>query len=154
MKHQIKSFADAFRGIISAFVTEGHMRFHFVAAFFVLLFAYISKMDATQWSVLILTIGIVFASELINTAIEQVCNLYSTEQNPLIGKIKDISAGAVLITSIAAIGVALSLFIFSGKFMYAIERLSKHPFYFIPLGICAVCSVIYVIFGGYKSTKK
>ena len=154
MKRQFRSFKNAFKGIVEAFVTEGHMRFHFVAAFFVLLFAYISEMDYTQWAVLILTIGTVFAAELINTAIEEVCDLYSTEHNPLIGKIKDIAAGAVLVASIAAAGVAVFMFIFSGKLMYAFERLSKHPLFFIPLGICAVCSVLFVLFGGYKNTKK
>lgn len=154
MKRQLRSFKNAFKGIIAAFVTEGHMRFHFVAAFFVLLFAYISKMDTTQWSVLIVTIGAVFSAELINTAIEELCDLYSTEHNPLIGKIKDIAAGAVLVASIAAIGVALFLFVFSGKLMYAFERLWAHPLFFIPLGICFLCSVLFIIFGGFKNTKK
>ncbi len=154
MKRQIKSFANAFKGIAAAFITEGHMRFHFVAAFFVLLFAYISDMDTTQWAILIITIGSVFMAELINTAIEKTCDLYSTEHNPLIGKIKDIAAGAVLFAAIAATGVALALFVFSGKLMYAWERLLRHPFYFIPLGICAVCSVLFILFGGIKNTKK
>ncbi len=154
MKRQLKSFLNAFKGIAAAFVTEAHMRFHFVAAFFVLLFAYISKMDPTQWAVLFVTIGAVFSAELINTAIENLCDLYSTEHNPLIGKIKDIAAGAVLVASIAAVGVAVFMFIFSGKLMYAYERLLSHPLYFIPLGICAVCSVIFIIFGGFKNTNK
>lgn len=154
MKRQIKSFKNAFKGVASAFVSEGHMRFHFVAAFFVLLFAYISRMDFLGWAVLILTIGLVFTAELINTAVEKTCDLYSTEYNPLIGKIKDIAAGAVLASSVAAIGVALFTFVFSGKLVYAFERLLRHPLYFIPLGICVVCSVLYVIFGGYKNSKK
>lgn len=154
MKRQLKSFKNAFKGIAAAFITEGHMRFHFVAAFFVLLFAYISEMDTSQWAILILTIGAVFSAELVNTAIEQVCDLYSTEQNPLIGKIKDIAAGAVLVLAIAAAGVAVFMFIFSGKLMYAFERLLRHPLFFIPLGICAVCSVLFVLFGGFKNTKK
>lgn len=154
MKRQIKSFSNAFKGIAAAFITEGHMRFHFVAAFFVLLFAYICEVSFNEWAILILTIGSVFASELINTAIEKTCDLYSTEKNPLIGTIKDISAGAVLISAIASIGVAVFVFILSGNLMYGIERLIKHPFYFIPLGICAVCSVLFILFGGVKNTKK
>lgn len=154
MKRQLKSFKNAFKGIAAAFITEGHMRFHFVAAFFVLLFAYICEATATEWAILIITIGTVFTAELINTAIEQVCDLYSTEQNPLIGKIKDIAAGAVLVSSIAAVGVALFVFILSGKLIYGFERLLAHPLFFIPLGICAVCSVLFVLFGGIKNTKK
>lgn len=154
MKRQLKSFKNAFKGIASAFITEGHMRFHFVAAFFVLLFAYICEVTTTEWAVLIITIGAVFAAELINTAIEQVCDLYSTEHNPLIGKIKDIAAGAVLVAAIAAIGVAVFVFILSGNLMYGFERLLRHPLFFIPLGVCAVCSVLFVLFGGVKNIKK
>lgn len=154
MKRQLRSFKNAFKGIASAFTTEIHMRFHFVVAFFVLLFAYICELTTPEWAILIITIGSVFAAELINTAIEQVCDLYSTEPNPLIGKIKDIAAGAVLVAAIAAIGVAVFVFVLSGNLMYGFERLSRHPFYFIPLGICAVCSVLFIIFGGYKNTKK
>lgn len=153
MKRQIKSFKNAFKGIACAFITESHLRFHFVAAFFVLLFAYISEMDCTQWAILILTVGAVFSAELFNTSAEKLCDLYSTEQNPLIGKIKDISAGGVLASAIASVLVALWLFVFSGKLMYAVERLLRHPLYFIPLGICAGCSVLFVIFGGIKNTK-
>lgn len=154
MKRQIKSFTNAFKGIAAAFITEGHMRFHFVAAFFVLLFAYICEVSPAEWAVLILTIGLVFTAELINTAIEKACDLYSTEHNPLIGKIKDIAAGAVLISAIASVGVAVFVFIISGNLMYAFERLLMHPLYFIPLGICAVCSVLFILFGGIKNTKK
>ncbi len=154
MKNQLKSFGNAFKGIATAFVTEGHMRFHFVATFFVLLFAYICEVNSSEWAILILTIGFVFASELINTAIEKTCDLYSTEQNPLIGKIKDIAAGAVLISAIVSIGVAVFVFVISGNLMYGFERLLRHPLYFVPLGICLVCSVFYVLFGGYKTTKK
>ncbi len=154
MKRQIKSFKNAFKGIAAAFMTESHLRFHFVAAYFVFLFAYISEMAATEWAILIITVTLVFSAELINTALEEVCNLYSKEYHPLIGKIKDISAGAVLITALGAIGVALWIFVFSGNLMYGLQRLFKHPVFLIPLGISAVCSVLFVIFGGIKNTKK
>lgn len=154
MKRQLRSFKNAFKGIAAAFITESHMRFHFVAAFFVLLFAYICEVTPAEWAVLILTIGSVFAAELINTAVEEACDLYSTEQNPHIGKIKDIAAGAVLVAAIAAVGVAVFVFILNGNLTYGFERLMRHPLYFIPLGICALCSVLFIIFGGFKSTKK
>lgn len=154
MKRQFKSFANAFKGIAAAFITEGHMRFHFVAAFFVLLFAYICEVNSSEWAILALTIGSVFTAELVNTAIEELCNVYTKEHNPKIGRIKDIAAGAVLVVALAAILVAVFVFILSGNLLYGIDRLLKHPLYFIPLGICAVCSVLFIIFGGVKNTKK
>ncbi|MBE6793995.1 MAG: diacylglycerol kinase family protein [Ruminococcaceae bacterium] len=153
MKHQLKSFKDAFKGIFSAFKAESHMRFHLVAAVFVLLFAYISEMNLSQWAILLITIGCVFSAELINTAIENLCDLYSTEHNPLIGKIKDIAAGAVLILAIFAAGVALCLFIFTGRLYFAFIKLSANPIYFLPIGILGVLSLVFLIFAGRKTKK-
>ncbi len=154
MKRQLKSFKNAFKGIFSAFSTESHLRFHLVAAFFVLLFAYISEMNSSQWAVLLTAIGMVFSAELFNTAIELLCDLYTKEHNPTIGKIKDIAAGAVLFSAICAAGVALALFIFTGKLFYAFERLIANPIYFLPLGICAVCAFLFVLLGGRKNKNK
>ena len=154
MQSQIKSFKNAFKGIFSAFATESHLRFHLVAAFFVLLFAYISEMNSSQWALLLVTIGVVFSAELLNTAIELLCDLYTKDFNPIIGKIKDIAAGAVLFSAICAAGVALALFIFTGKLAYAIERLVANPIYFLPVGLCAVCAFLFVLLGGRKNKKK
>lgn len=154
MKRQLKSFRNAFKGIFSAFATEGHLRFHLVAAFFVLLFAYIGEMNTAQFSVLLITIGVVFSAELFNTAIELLCDLYTKEHNPTIGKIKDIAAGAVLVTAIAAAFVALAMFIFTGKLVYAFEKLMANPIFFLPIGICAVLAFLFVFFGGRKEKKK
>ena len=49
--------------------------------------------------------------EAINTAIEQLCDLYSTEANERIKKIKDISAGAVLIAALFAVCIAVVVFL-------------------------------------------
>ena len=47
--------------------------------------------------------------EIINTAIEKICNIISTDKNPLIKQIKDISAFAVLVQAIASLIIALIL---------------------------------------------
>lgn len=154
MKRQLRSFMCAIKGIFSAFLTESHMRFHFVAAFFVLLFAYIGEFELVEWAVLIITIALVFVAELINTAAEKLCDLYSTEHNPLIGTIKDISAGAVFVAALGAVGIALALFVFSGKLMYAFERISRHPWFIALLCLCAAISVLFIIFGGFRNSKK
>lgn len=154
MKRQLKSFACALKGVFYAFLNEGHMRFHFVAAFFVMLLGFMSKLSLTEWAIITLTVAMVFCAELINTAIEKLCDIYTTKHNPLIGKVKDIAAGAVLVVSVAAVCVALAVFVFSGNLQDAVHRLLRHPWLFIPLGVCAVFSVLFIIFGGYKNDKK
>ena len=58
----------------------------------------------SEWCILLLTIGVVLFAELMNTAIEQLAD-YSCEgkYNELIKKVKDISAGAVLVLAIVAL---------------------------------------------------
>ncbi len=64
-----------------------------------------------EWVAIILCIGMVLATELINTAIERLVDLISPDRNPIAGQIKDIAAGAVLICAIAAAIVGLIIFI-------------------------------------------
>ena len=56
-------------------------------------------------------IGGVLAAEAFNTAIERLVNLVSPQWHPIAGEVKDIAAGAVLITAIAAAIIGLMIFI-------------------------------------------
>ena len=154
MKKQLKSFGYAFEGIFSAIRTESHLRFHLVAAIYVFLFAALGEFAPCQWTSLILTVCLVIFAELVNTALEEVCDLYSTEKNPRIKRIKDVSAGAVLVLAIGACANAFFLFVVSGKLSYAFTKLSENPVWFIPLGILAVLSVLFVCFFGKKRNNK
>ena len=152
MKKQINSFKFAFEGIFSAIKTESHLRFHFVAAFYTCIFAALGAFIPTEWTILIISVCLVIFAELVNTALEEVCDLYSKDYNPHIKRIKDVSAGAVLMLAAGAVAVAVFLFISSGNLQKAFEHLTANPLWFIPLGISAVLSVLFVGFFG-KSKK-
>lgn len=64
-----------------------------------------------EWMILILTVAALLAAELLNSAIERLGNAVTTEHHPMIGKAKDLAAGAVLIVSIAALIIAAIIFI-------------------------------------------
>lgn len=153
MKKQLQSFRHAFEGIFSAICTEAHIRFHIVAAVYVFLFAYLGEFTETQWTVLILTVAVVITAELINTAIERLCDIYTTEENKNIKFIKDVSAGAVLVCAIGAAIIALFLFISTGKLMDGIELLLSRPLWLFPFGISVVLAVLFVIRGDRLNTK-
>lgn len=104
MKNFFASFKYAFAGVLSALKTERNFKVQLVAAFLVLLFAFILKVNFLEWSILILCVVLVFSLELINSAVEKICNLVHSEKHPQIKIIKDVAAGAVLL---AAIGAAL-----------------------------------------------
>ena len=153
MKKQIKSFGYAFEGIFSAIRSEAHLRFHLVAAFYVILFAALGEFTVCEWCALIITVCLVIFAELVNTALEEVCDLYSTKFNPGIKRIKDISAGAVLILALGACVSAVFLFIVSGNLALGFDKLIESPLWFIPLGISALLSVLFIGFFGRKKQK-
>lgn len=153
MKKQVKSFFCAFRGIFSAISTESHLRFHLVAAFYVVFFALLGEFNTSQWAILIITIGVVIFAELINTAVEDLCDLYTKEYNTKIKRIKDIAAGAVLVTAVASVFIALCLFIFTGNICHIFSRLTTEPLWFIPLGTSVVTSLLFLLLPGRKNKK-
>ncbi|MGN0452973.1 MAG: diacylglycerol kinase family protein, partial [Ruminococcus sp.] len=75
---ELNSFRCAFRGFFTALKSERHLRFHLIAAVFTLIFAYLGKFEFYEWLALIITICCVIGAELINTAVEALCDLYST----------------------------------------------------------------------------
>lgn len=106
-------FLHAFQGLFFAIKEEVSLVIHFVIAIIVLVIAGIlhAKMSITDWSIIVLVIGLVIALELINTAIENLVDLVAFKFNINSKKIKDISAAATLIISITAIIIGLLILI-------------------------------------------
>ena len=69
------------------------------------------NISINEWIAIALTCGIVLAAESFNSAIEALCDLVSPQQNPIIKKVKDLAAAAVLFTAIAALIVGCIIFI-------------------------------------------
>lgn len=107
----IRSFKYAIQGLLSAIRSEANLRFHIVAAVAVCATGLWLKPETGEWCIVVLCIGAVFGIELINTSIEQLCNHVTADEHPSIKKIKDISAAAVLIVSIASVIAGLMIFL-------------------------------------------
>ena len=107
------AFGNAFLGFDYAFRTERNLKIHFTVAVLVITAGALLKISALEWAIIMLTIGAVFVTEMINTAIEYTVDLASPEKHELARKAKDVSAGAVLI--IAASSVIIGLIIFLPK---------------------------------------
>ena len=108
----VKSVKFALKGIIYAIKNERNMRIHTVAAVFVLFLSAVCGMNLTEYAILILTIGLVIICEMFNTVIESFIDLCAKEYNSIAKIAKDMSAGAVMVSSMAAVIVG---FIFFGK---------------------------------------
>jgi diacylglycerol kinase len=90
--------------------SELHLQFHAVATVVVIGLGFYFALTATEWMMVALAVGTVWSAELVNTAIEALTDLVSPEYHPLAGKAKDVAAGAVLVTAIAALLVGLFIF--------------------------------------------
>jgi diacylglycerol kinase len=105
------SFHCAWNGIRYAFKTQRNMKIHSVAPWGVIALGWYCGIQSWEWAVLVLTMGLVLAAELINTAVEKTVDLYTAKLNPLAGLAKDLAAGAVLVTAIAALIIAGIIFV-------------------------------------------
>lgn len=105
------SFKYALSGIKKCINNEQNMFIHFMVATIVVIGAFIFKISIIEWMLCLVMISLVFASELINTSIEAVCDLISKEENNYIKIAKDTAAGAVLVFSIAAFLIGIMVFL-------------------------------------------
>lgn len=106
----VESFNASVEGFIYVLKTERNMRVHFLAAFFFILLGIYLNFTYLELLALSITITIVLASEMINTAIELIVDMVKSEFHPIARIIKDVSAGVVLLTSINAVIVGYILF--------------------------------------------
>lgn len=106
----IHKFGLAFSGLLYAIRTEGSFAVHLPAAGLAFSGAAMLQFDTGRWSVLILTIGLVFVAELFNTAIECLANAVDEQPNEHIRVALDIGSAAVLTSSLFAVGVGFFLF--------------------------------------------
>ena len=106
----VGSFNAAVEGFIYVLKTERNMRIHFLMAFFFILLGIYLNFTYLELLALSITITIVLASEMINTAIELIVDMVKSDFHPIARIVKDVSAGVVLLTSINAVIVGYILF--------------------------------------------
>ncbi|MBU3664726.1 MAG: diacylglycerol kinase family protein [Chthoniobacterales bacterium] len=111
LSREIGSFACAFRGLAALLKSEVHARFHLAATVAALALGWWFGISAGEWIAVVLSIGLVWTAEALNTAIEYVADLAHPDEHPEVKKLKDLAAAAVLFASITALIVGLIVFI-------------------------------------------
>jgi undecaprenol kinase/diacylglycerol kinase (ATP) len=107
----LKGFVYARNGIIFLVKSERNFRVHLVVLILVIALGWYFSITRNEWLVITLTASVVLALEGVNTSIERLSDLYSTDQNEQIRVIKDVAAGAVLIAAIGAVIVGILVFV-------------------------------------------
>ena len=107
----VSSFNAAIEGFVYVFKSQRNMRLHFLMGLFAVLLGILLNFTYIEVMVLCLTIAFVLFAEMFNTAIEYTVDLVSQEYHPLARIVKDIGAGAVLLSAITAIVIGYLLFV-------------------------------------------
>lgn len=103
----LHSFGHAAHGVAAFFRSERNARVHLLAAVAVLIAGWTLRIDRWEWAAMGLAIGPVFAAELLNTAVERLCDVVMPERDPRIKTIKDLAAAGVLMAALSALAVGL-----------------------------------------------
>lgn len=101
----------AFDGLLFAWKTENSFKTHIILALITLVAAFILKLSRIEMAIIFLTIAMVLAAELCNTAMEYLVDFLHPSVNPTIKKIKDVSAAMVLVVSLGALFVSGFIFV-------------------------------------------
>lgn len=113
MKKFLLGFVYAWRGIKDG-LGQRNMRIHVIVTILVLILGFYFKISTPEWIVITILTALVWAAELFNTAIEDEANIMRDELGApysLMGRAKDLAAGAVLVIAVAAVIVGLAIFL-------------------------------------------
>lgn len=106
-----QSFTHALRGVRLFFATTPNAYLQLFATVVVVMLGVYFQISLSEWTAIILVIGLVFVAEIFNTAIEIDINLTSPGFHPYARDTKDVAAGAVFIASFISVIVGLIVFL-------------------------------------------
>lgn len=111
LNRTIKKFSYAFRGLKIAISTDNSFKIHFIFILPVVASGFFLHFGQFEWIIISISIGIVLIAELFNTSIEYLVKMFTDEYHELAEKLLDISAGAVLMSAILSVILALFIYI-------------------------------------------
>lgn len=92
------------------FDREQNLLVHIIATIIVTVLGIIMKLSIQEWLLIYAMVAFVITSELLNSSIELVVDLYTKKFHPLAMVAKDVAAGAVLVSAFTAICVGMYVF--------------------------------------------
>lgn len=106
----LKSFRFAINGLFLACRTERNMKIHFFASVVVIMAGAFFSVSKTEWAFLFTMITLVVALEAVNSALERVVDMVTSEYHDLAKQAKDIAAGAVLLAAMSSVVIGVLIF--------------------------------------------
>lgn len=109
--NRIKSVGYAFKGAFLLIKTEASIKIQACIALVITVAGFYYDISNMEWIMQFFAIGMIMGIEGLNTAIEKTADFIQPEFDDKIGFIKDISAGAVMLVSIAASIIGLIIYV-------------------------------------------
>lgn len=100
-----KSFANAFRGLLLGLFSGTSIITQLCAVVIVTVLGFVLRFAPWEWVAVVLCFILVISLELINTAIEKLCDWIEPGVHKRVRMIKDIAAGAVLWSALGSVVV-------------------------------------------------
>lgn len=114
-KNWFESLNYAIEGVIYAFRTQRHIRYHYVIAAAALFLSLFLELPVIEFVLFAMSVIILLFAEMMNTAVEETVNLVEDRHHILAKNAKDVAAGAVLI---ASVGVVIMAYMIFTKYIY------------------------------------
>jgi len=143
-KKFIESFNAAIEGVVYVLQTQRNMRIHFIATFLIIILAIYLNFTGLELLLLCVTIALVLSAEVFNTVTELIVDMVKPESHPVAKAVKDVSAGAVLITSINAFIVGYLLFLKKANLniQYGISKIRSAPWHITFISLIVVFGLV------------
>ena len=111
IKRRIESIRYALNGVFVIIKTQHNAWIHVMMTLIVIALGFLLNVSLSDWKLLILAMMSVWVAEALNTALECLGDAFCKDFNPLIGKAKDVAAGAVLIAATGATIIGCVIFL-------------------------------------------
>lgn len=152
LKKVVESFNYAINGIIDTVRTQRNMKIHLVVALCVLLACFFFDISKIEFLLLAITITLVIAAELINTAIEAAIDMSTNYYHPLAKISKNAAAGGVLVTAINAMIVGYIVFgdkisDFSYTVVHKVKNSEPYTIFIVLVFVTIATVIVKAIFG-------
>lgn len=109
--YQLITFKYAWQGLHYFFQKELKALIHLIAAILAITLGISLKISISEWIFVAFAIGIVFVTEITNTAFELLVDIIKPEQSRKAGITKDLAAAAVMVASVVALVIGLGVFL-------------------------------------------
>lgn len=148
MKKEIRklreSFENALRGLMLCIRAERNFRVHMVTAFYVAIFAVLGGARAAEGAVLCVCFGLTMGAELMNTAVERLCDRQASGYDGLVRNAKDIAAAAVFVCAMSCVLVGLILFLGKGLLWSALLYLGQRLWIAVGIVVSMPAALLFI----------